>query len=182
VREFLDQFTARSPGSFIEQRSTGFVWHFGRTDRIEGRAQAQTLYALLQDAAGAMGFSVTLGPWQIDIGPAGLSKERTIRKLLEKDARSRRLIVFEGFSPRTTVRNALRASDVLVTVGAAHAPGDPTLLDMRAVRDLMSTVVGWLPPARRRTPALATRIRNAAAAIAGAANPASPSQIPIRIE
>jgi trehalose 6-phosphate synthase/phosphatase len=182
VRKFLDQFTARSPGTFVEERPTGLAWHFGRAARVQGRAHAQTLYALLRDAADAMGFSVILEGSLIELRPAGLSTAHTIRKLLQRDAAAGRAVVFEGSDRGTAVRDALRPSDILVRVGAAHAPGAPALDDIRAVRDVLKTVVGWLPPARRRAPALATRIRNAAAAIAGAASPVGRSPIAVRIE
>ena len=50
LREFLEQFTARTPGSFVEERSTGFAWHFGRMNRATAAARAQELFAVLQEA------------------------------------------------------------------------------------------------------------------------------------
>lgn len=181
VRELLNQFTSRTPGAFVEERSTGLAWHFGRADPIEGRGQAQTVFALLRDAGEAMGFSVVLTPSVIELRTAGLSTGHTIKKLIEGDAGARRVIAFAGSSAGVAVRDALRASDVLVTIGASQADGDHTLTDIRAARDVLQAIAGSLPPVRHRSPDFATRLRNAAAAITGAAAPVS-APIAIRME
>jgi hypothetical protein len=139
LREFLEQFTVRTPGSFVEERSTGFAWHFGRLERAQGLARAEALFAVLREAADTMGFSVTLRPSLIEVRPAGLSDERTIENILAGGATLGRLIVFRRLDGGLTVRGALRASDLLVTVGPPHASADHVV---RAVRDVLMAALG----------------------------------------
>jgi trehalose 6-phosphate synthase/phosphatase len=144
LRQFLRQFTARTPGSFLEERTTGFAWHFGRMKTAEGRAQAQMLFGVLHDAAETMDFTVAFGPSLLEIRPGGLSKQRTIEKLLASDAGQRRLIVFEQPAEGATTRKALRPSDLLVSVGARADRGDHALADVRAVRKVLRSLMAPL--------------------------------------
>ena len=150
VREFLDHFTARTPGAFVEERSTGLRWHFGRADRVTGRARAQELFALLQDASETLAFVVTMTPAAIALRPAALSRVETIRRILDGDA-GRRLAVFEAGRPESarglTLRDILRPADVLVTVGTNGVPASASLPDRRAVRDVLQTIARHQPPA-----------------------------------
>lgn len=182
VREFLDHFTARTPGAFVEERSSHLVWQFGRADRITGRTQAQILFALLRDAASGMGFSVRLGPSAIELRPAGLTIERAIGRLRDTDAVASRLVIVQGAGARPGIRDSMRQRDVLVTVGPGDDPAATAVRDIRALRDVMQSVIGSLPPATRRLPAFAARLRNAAAVIAGAAAPGDASTMAVRTE
>ena len=139
LREFLEQFTGRTPGSFVEERSTGFAWHFGRMNRGTGDAQARELFAVLQEAGDAMGFTVTLKPSSIEVRPGELSRERTIEKILAADASAGRLVVFERPGKENGLRRVLRPSDVLVAIGAAAASSYYVLSSTRTVRDVLES-------------------------------------------
>ena len=139
LREFLEQFTGRTPGSFVEERSTGFAWHFGRMNRGTGDARARELFAVLQEAGDAMGFTVTLKPSSIEVRPGELSRERTVEKILAADASAGRLVVFERPGKENGLRHVLRPSDVLVAIGAAAASADHVLSSTRTVRDVLES-------------------------------------------
>jgi trehalose 6-phosphate synthase/phosphatase len=142
LREFLEQFTARTPGSFVEERSTGFAWHFGRMDRATGDARSRELFAVLREAADAMGFNVTWKPSSIEVRPGGLSKEGTIQTILSAaDASLGRLVVFER-PGEGALRRVLRNSDVLVAIGASAASADHVLSSARVVRDVLESAFG----------------------------------------
>jgi trehalose 6-phosphate synthase/phosphatase len=177
LRHFLEQFAARTPGSFVEELSTGFAWHFGRLERAERVTRAGTLFAVLREAADAMGFSVTLRSSLIEIRAGGLSRERTIEKILAAGAALGRLIAFER-SRELTVRGALTGSDLLVTVGAPQASADHVLKDVAAVRDVLTTVLGSMHPAGIAPRVLAPAFSTGTTKSPGREAPDVPSAIP----
>ena len=149
VREFLDQFTDRTPGSFVEERPTGFAWHFGRMEAAEGRARAATLFAVLREAADAMGFSAVMRAAAIEVRPAGLSTAGTVEKIVNSDASHSRVVLFAHADGGTSAGAPLRASDLLVTVGRRPAPGHHVLTDARGVRDVLRAILARVPAGTR---------------------------------
>jgi trehalose 6-phosphate synthase/phosphatase len=131
VRELFRQFTATTPGAFIEERPLTLSWKFGRAERAGGRAQALTLSSLLRDAAHALGYSVVQTENSVDVRPATLGFARTLNKIIEGGP-PWRLAVFHAPGFDGDARDALRASDVAVQVD-----------DPFAIRALLRDAQDW---------------------------------------
>jgi trehalose 6-phosphate synthase/phosphatase len=132
VRELLRQFTAATPGAFVEERPLTLSWKFGRAERAGGRAQALTLSSLLRDAAHALGYSVVQTESSVEVRPATLGFARTLKKIIEGGPPRRRLAVFHAPGFDGDARDALRASDVAVQVD-----------DPFAIRALLRDAQDW---------------------------------------
>ena len=146
LRELLQQFTGSTPGAFLEETPSRLVWHFGRADRVLGRAQAQSLAALLRDAAAAMELDVRERERSIEVRPAALACRAIVERVVDSCAPERRVVVLHGWPNDDEVRQALRPADIAVRVGDG---GRTPLPDVRAVRTLLWNLLA--------TPAAATR-------------------------
>ena len=143
----LDRGLARIPGA-IHRQDSGVVRRRAldrvrvalRPDESRDRGcRARELFAVLQEAGDAMGFTVTLKPSSIEVRPGELSRERTIEKILAADASAGRLVVFERPGKENGLRRVLRPSDVLVAIGAAAASSNHVLSSTRTVRDVLES-------------------------------------------
>jgi trehalose 6-phosphate synthase/phosphatase len=135
LRELLHQFTCSTPGALLEEMPSRLVWHFGRADRVLGRAQAQSLMALLRDAATALELDVREAERSIEVRPAALGCRATVERIVDSCSPERRVMLFHPWAADDEVRQALRPADFAVRVG----PGGRTaaLPDARAVRTLL---------------------------------------------
>ena len=53
VLEIFEYYSDRTPGSYIEQKETSIVWHFGFADRTFGKWQAAECLNHIQNSLGA---------------------------------------------------------------------------------------------------------------------------------
>ena len=90
VREILDYFTERTPGSWIEERSTTIAWYFGEgmseADAIWARRQASEVQGLISDSLGER-FSLRIvnGQTYFVIMPKNVGRSTAVQYMLALD-------------------------------------------------------------------------------------------------
>ncbi len=136
VRQLMEQFVTSTPGAFVEARPAELTWHFSRADATLGQSQAQTLAALLRDAADFLGYEVTITRSVVEVRAAGLSRHRTVQKVIQMNQAHRVVFVGAGDS---AVRNALRAADILIDF-SVETPSDPRR-SRNLIRELADSLV-----------------------------------------
>ena len=151
VCELLEQFVARTPGSFMETAANTLTWHFDRADTALGGSQAQTLVALLNDAAEPLGYEVITGPGFVEVRAAGLSVRRTVQKIVEMN-QAHQVVFVGGADARAAVGDVLRPADILVDLSRE------TPHDARRARRLVRELTEALAP-HVRTAHAAPRVR-----------------------
>ena len=162
VRMLFEQFTARTPGAFVEERSSALIWHFGRAEPLLARTHAQLVGTLLEDAAVALDYRVTVSRDAIAVQPAGAHRVTALQKLVESSAPATQIVVFSGACHEGgDLRRVLRSSDVVVAVGAAAACSDYVLPDVRAVRSVLRDLTSALAEAPREVPLFRRSMRKA---------------------
>ena len=139
LRELLHQFTGSTPGAFLEELPSRLVWHYGRADRVLGRAQAQSLAALLRDAAASLELDVRESERALEVRPAALGCRAMVERVVDSCAPERRVVVFHAWPGEDDVREALRPADLAIRVGAAGR--DAAVPDVRALRGLLWSVI-----------------------------------------
>jgi trehalose 6-phosphate synthase/phosphatase len=154
VRQLMEQFVTSTPGAFVEARPTALTWHFGRADEAFGQSQAQTLAALLKDAADFLGYEVTAGPGLVEVRAAGLSVHRTVQKIIEMN-QAHQVVFVGGAGDATAIREALRPGDILVDFSVEAHP------DPRRSRSLIRELAESLVPVAREAFPLQARLRSA---------------------
>jgi trehalose 6-phosphate synthase/phosphatase len=90
VRPIFEQFTADTPGSFIEEKTTSIAWHYRLVDPEFGERQAHELRMMLGDALSNQPLEV-------------LENKRVIEARLGGAAKSRVLQHFPGIAGQTVV-------------------------------------------------------------------------------
>jgi trehalose-phosphatase len=169
VRQLMEQFVTSTPGAFVEARPTALTWHFGRADATLGQSEAQTLVALLQDAADFLGYEVTVNPGVVEVRAAGLSLHRSVQKVIEMNQTHQ--VVFVGAGDSAAVRDVLRASDILVDF-SLETPRDP-----RRSRTLIRELADGLVPATREPVPVQERLRNASGYVLAGLSAVVPSAL-----
>jgi trehalose 6-phosphate synthase/phosphatase len=158
VRALLNQFAARTPGAFVEERGSSLLWHFARAERIEAHTQAQMLSALLREAGDTLGFIVTKTDHVIEVRPEGLTIERTLQRVLDSRPSRGPVVIFLPCALALGPQ-ALNNNGPIVTIGESRANGDVSLPDARAVRTLLWNLAASLPAAADADSGLSTRRR-----------------------
>jgi trehalose 6-phosphate synthase/phosphatase len=168
VRQLMEQFVTSTPGAFVEARPTALTWHFGRADAAFGQSQAQTLAALLRDAADFLGYEVTAGPGLVEVRAAGLSVHRTVQKIIEMN-QAHQVVFVACAGDATAIREALRPGDILVDFSVEAHP------DPRRSRSLIRELAESLVPVAREAFPLQARLRSAGDLIQAGLNAVVPT-------
>ena len=170
VRQLMEQFVASTPGAFVEARPTALTWHFGRADAALGQSQAQTLAALLRDAADFLGYEVSASAGVVEVRAAGLSLHRTLQKIIEMN-QAHQVAFVGGAGDAAAIREALRAGDILVDFSVEAQP------DPRGSRSLVRELADSLVPAPREAFPLQARLKSASDYIQAGLNAVVPTTI-----
>ena len=170
VRQLMEQFVTSTPGAFVEARPTALTWHFGRADAAFGQSQAQTLAALLRDAADFLGYEVSASAGVVEVRAAGLSLHRTLQKIIEMN-QAHQVAFVGGAGDAAAIRQALRAGDILVDFSVEAHP------DPRGSRSLVRELADSLVPAPREAFPLQARLKSASDYIQAGLNAVVPTTI-----
>jgi trehalose 6-phosphate synthase/phosphatase len=83
VLKMLAEYTARTPGSRIEEKTAGLAWHYRSADRQLGAARARELRLNLVQALAQQPVTVFNGRKVVEVRPQSVDKGRSARMLLE---------------------------------------------------------------------------------------------------
>lgn len=92
----LEEFTARVPGSRIEEKAVGIAWHYREADAILGAWQAKELFQHLAEMFMDQGVQVMRGARVLEVRPAGVSKGQALRRILAERDASEGLVLAAG--------------------------------------------------------------------------------------
>ncbi|HEU4697701.1 MAG TPA: bifunctional alpha,alpha-trehalose-phosphate synthase (UDP-forming)/trehalose-phosphatase [Gemmatimonadales bacterium] len=84
VRAMLEDVTARTPGSFIEEKTAGFAWHFRLADPTFGAIQANELRVHLSQLLSNEPLEILTGHKVIEVRPHGINKGRIVAEVLRR--------------------------------------------------------------------------------------------------
>ncbi|MHC4379796.1 MAG: bifunctional alpha,alpha-trehalose-phosphate synthase (UDP-forming)/trehalose-phosphatase [Planctomycetota bacterium] len=96
ARVILEEFTARVPGSRIEEKAVGIAWHYREADTILGAWQAKELFQHLAEMFMDQGVQVMRGARVLEVRPAGVSKGQALRRILAEGSASNGLVLAAG--------------------------------------------------------------------------------------
>jgi trehalose 6-phosphate synthase/phosphatase len=161
VRLLFEQFTSRTPGSFVEERPSALIWHFGRAEPVLARTNAQLLGALLDDAAVPLDYRVSMPADAVHVRCAGAHAATALEKLIESSAPATQVFLFSGSCGETDLRRVLRPGDRVVGVGEPAMTADCLLPDLRAVRSVLRELSATLPEGPGRVPVFRKPLRPA---------------------
>jgi trehalose 6-phosphate synthase/phosphatase len=148
VRDILDQATARTPGTLIEEKSVSLAWHYRRAEPDFGSRQAEELQRHLAERLRNAPVEILSGDKVIEIRPAGIHKGILVAALLER-APARTLLVAMG-DDRTDedLFAALPPGAVSIHVGADPSRAEFRLADVASARQLLAALLADEPLAK----------------------------------
>ncbi len=83
VLAILEQATARTPGSLVEEKSVSLAWHYRMADREFGAAQAKELRSHLTELLSNAPVEIISGERVVEVRPQGVHKGIVVRPLLK---------------------------------------------------------------------------------------------------
>lgn len=85
MRPILEQYTDRTPGSFIEEKDFSLVWHYRRSNPELSAMRAGELVDELVNFTANLGLQVLEGSKVVEIKNAGINKGRAALRWMEKE-------------------------------------------------------------------------------------------------
>jgi trehalose 6-phosphate synthase/phosphatase len=141
VRPILEQFTASTLGSHIEEKSASLAWHYRGAQRDFGARQAHELRMLLGDALSNQPLEVLEGKKVIEIRLRGVSKALVAHRVMAEIQPGVEVIAIGDDRTNEDLFRALPRSTLTVAVGPGPTHARYRLGDCRAVRRLLRTLV-----------------------------------------
>ncbi len=140
VRQILEDFCARTPGSFVEEKSTSLVWHYRMADAEFGSVQAKELRLHLAELLTNEPVSVLKGSKIIEIRRQGIQKGLAVNRIL-RFVRPGSVII--GIGDDLTDEDlfaSLPAGSIAIHVGRRPSVAGYRFTDTAAVRELLKAL------------------------------------------
>jgi trehalose 6-phosphate synthase/phosphatase len=87
VIEILREYTARTPGSRLEEKTAGLAWHYRNVDRQLGALRAREVRLNLVQFLAQQPVSVLAGRKVVEVKPQGIDKGTAVQRLLARVGR-----------------------------------------------------------------------------------------------
>jgi trehalose 6-phosphate synthase/phosphatase len=83
ARPLMDAFTARVPGSFVEEKTASLAWHYRLVDSAYGAWQSRELRLKLCETLSQSPLEVLPGDKVVEVRPKGVNKGRVVGQALQ---------------------------------------------------------------------------------------------------
>ena len=147
VREVLDLFVERIPGSFIEEKDSAVVWHWRSADPTIGADAARELIEAMTAMTANTDLIVLPGSRIVEVKVAAAGKGPFFTNFLASEASGFVLALGDDITDESLFR-ALPRSAYSVRVGAAASAARFNVLDVGAARDLLARLAQVGPRTR----------------------------------
>jgi trehalose 6-phosphate synthase/phosphatase len=141
VKPILEQFTASTPGSSIEEKTASIAWHYRGAQREFGTRQAHELRMLLGDALSNQPLEVLEGKKVIEIRLRGVSKALVAGRVVDETPADVQIVAIGDDRTDEDLFRMLPASTVTVAVGTGLSRARYRLSDYRAVRRTLGALL-----------------------------------------
>ncbi|XXT25183.1 bifunctional alpha,alpha-trehalose-phosphate synthase (UDP-forming)/trehalose-phosphatase [Sorangium sp. So ce429] len=140
VRALLEDFTRRTPGSFIEEKTVTLAWHY-RTAQPELAAEhVRELRARLAERVSLDALELLGGAKVLEIRPRGVHKGRVVPLILDEVPARAEVIAIGDDRTDEDIFAALPPSACTIHVGNSNSRAAYRLPDAGAVRSLLRSI------------------------------------------
>lgn len=101
VSKLMDEFTIRTPGSFIETKKVALTWHYRRADPELGEFNALELKKSLETFTNELDLEVMEGKANIEVRPKFVNKGEIVKRLVWHPHGTKQLFDGDGFTSNT---------------------------------------------------------------------------------
>ncbi|HYC77489.1 MAG TPA: trehalose-phosphatase, partial [Planctomycetota bacterium] len=149
LKPYLEQVTASTPGSLLEEKTAGFAWHWRRADPEYGALQARELRLHLNDLLSNTPVEVFTGEKVVEVRPQVANKGVIVGRVLAETPEPYLAAAIGDDRTDEDLFRALPPDGVAVRVGTGPTRAPHRLSDWTEVRRLLDAIVKLRPgPAR----------------------------------
>jgi trehalose 6-phosphate synthase/phosphatase len=140
VLALLQDFSARTPGTLVEEKTVGYAWHYRMADPERGAAQARELSARLSALLGDAPAEVLQGNKVVEVRPQGVDKGRVVREVLSRAPAGALVLAMGDDRTDEDLFASLPGGCVAVHVGPAESLAPLRLADEASARALLGEI------------------------------------------
>lgn len=140
VVQLMDDFTDKTPGSFVEEKSYSLAWHYRKVQKGLGDLRANELMDNLQYHLNAYGLKMLDGDKVVEIKNADVNKGRATLNILHKRSYDFILAIGDDRTDEDTFK-ALPPDAISIKVGSNVSAAKYYLENQPEVIDLLSALV-----------------------------------------
>jgi trehalose 6-phosphate synthase/phosphatase len=141
ARPILEQFTKNLPGSLVEEKSAGLVWHYRRADREYGALRAKELRLLLMELLSNVPVQVIAGDKVVELRPQGVHKGLIVAQALARAAPDALAVGFGDDRTDEDLFAALPEDGVAIRIGPGPTRAAYRLAGPEAARAFLARLV-----------------------------------------
>ena len=150
VRPILEEATAATPGTLVEEKGTSLVWHYRTAsdpEFIDRRLDAVSLQ--LAPVVRTEAIEILQGNKVLEVRPRGIAKSRVVERILEQGVDGAAVVAIGDDKTDEDMFSALPDTAVTIRVGDGPSVARYRLPDPSAVRELLRRYVHTAPTAER---------------------------------
>jgi trehalose 6-phosphate synthase/phosphatase len=140
VLAILREFSDRTPGTLIEQKTAGFAWHYRAADPEYGAAQAKELTLHLRSLIGDLPLEILPGDMVLEVRPRGVNKGLAVAEVRARAPTGTLLFALGDDRTDEDLFAALPAEALAVHVGPTPSRAALRIADVRAARALLGAI------------------------------------------
>jgi len=144
LRPLLDDFVARTPGAFVEDKELGLAWHWRAADETIGARHANELGLQLLHMAANLPVDVLPGHHVIELRPQGVSKALVGRQLAAAAEPDTAILAAGDDRTDEELFASLPAEALTVRVGPRSSRGRFSVTTTEALRSFLGDLIGRL--------------------------------------
>jgi len=141
VRAILEEFTAATPGAFIEEKAASIAWHYRRATRGFGQMQARQLRVRLSQAMIGQSVDIVEGKKVLEVLPRGANKAAVVQRLLSHEPSPMLIAAFGDDRTDEELFAALPPNAVTLHVGPGPSLATHRLRDPAATRSFLAALL-----------------------------------------
>jgi trehalose 6-phosphate synthase/phosphatase len=138
VRSILDELQRRLPGSQVEEKEEGMVFHWRASEPRVAERQTQELELTLRVLVGGEGLRIARGDCVLEVRNAGGSKALAVQAARENGAERAFLLAIGDDATDEDMFEAVRQDGLSIKVGEGESCAGARLQDVAAVRQALA--------------------------------------------
>ncbi|HEX7489887.1 MAG TPA: trehalose-phosphatase, partial [Anaeromyxobacteraceae bacterium] len=140
VLAILREFSDRTPGTIIEEKTAGFAWHYRSADPEYGTGQAKELTLHLRSLIGDLPLEILPGDMVLEVRPRGVNKGLAVAEVRARAPTGTLLLALGDDRTDEDLFAALPAEALAIHVGPTPSRAALRIADVRAARALLGTI------------------------------------------
>jgi trehalose 6-phosphate synthase/phosphatase len=140
IKNVLEGYVSRTPGSFIEEKDYSLVWHYRKVETGLGELRTRELTSHLKYLASNQNLQVLEGDMVVEIKSTEINKGRAARNWLERYNADFIMAIGDDWTDEDTFK-AMPETAVTIKVGSSNSAAKFSIEGPNEVRSLLKSIV-----------------------------------------